>query len=155
MTDFVLMPNRRNQIPTILTTLAPEFSRSTELLALATYDRGLAGVVCRAFARYLVRIHRNREPADAVNHEIVAAHRALDEVASFPETEVQELVAAEIFEPVVDEPSAELVKNIESSLGPHALSFFNHRRLYEWLMDAVNEPASRAEQHRAVPEGSF
>jgi hypothetical protein len=128
MSDFILQSNPMQHIPSLLRQ-AVGFEDSPEYREMRPYELDIPGVICGAFAKYLIRIHAE-EHDDGVrpiaSEQIASAHEVLAALASYPETAVENLVTDEVFENL--EGPSQVIARIESTLHPNALSLYQRWR---------------------------
>ena len=125
MTDFIRRNNDLERLPSMVAGQVLGFDQSEEYRALQKYEQSIPGVVCAAFARYLVRLYSSRGSGPMASVEdaaIVSAHEVLEELASSPETAVESLVSDEIYETFDDKPV--VAKMIERDLRPRARELY-------------------------------
>lgn len=127
MTNFIRRNNDLERLPSLVAGRVLGFDQAAEYLGLETYERSIPGLVCAAFARYLVRLYSSRStgPTAALERTIGSAHEVLEELASSPETAVESLVTDEIYETLDDQPA--VAKMIERDLRPRARELYERR----------------------------
>src|SRR5256885_1767993 len=101
MSEFIRRESELQKIPALLVSRVSGFRESREYRGMRDYELDIPGVVCGAFARYLVRIHAEEaagENQSATGMAVASAHEAIETLASSLETAVRCLVTDEIFE---------------------------------------------------------
>ena len=125
MTDFLLPEGQARDITTRLAQL-PGFRASAEYRGLRAYERDIPGVVCGAFADYLIRLYSGAGLGSPQGDEdIRVAQHALNALATSTESSVRNIVTDEIFEKLADAPQR---AKIETGLMAEASAFYK-----EWL----------------------
>jgi len=112
VTDFILIPSRPPDVPGLLTARAIGFAQSEDYLELAEAERGLPSAVIAAFSRYVAGLLA----AMPQSSELTSCVDAMEELASWRDDEVDNLIQVDIIEVLDPDVLAILV----ARLGPNA-----------------------------------
>jgi hypothetical protein len=126
MTDFIVRKSRLQEVPEFLRSTVLGFEESNEYRRIGGYAQDISAVVMAAFAEYLCKFQAQQLTANAAaNASLIlsSAYKALEMLASSPESAIRELVRDEIYEKLEDcDPP--VVEKIKSRLGPNALALY-------------------------------
>jgi len=131
--DFVIRKGQYHEIPRFLTLAVIGFAESHEYNLTAKDNLDLPGVVCAAFANYILRLHDEQtgntgEPE--LGGALESAYDALERLASSEDPEVVNAVIVEVLQSLGDAPAA--LEYVYPMLRP------NSRRLYdEWVGSGI------------------
>ena len=126
MTTFIRRGSDLDRVPSTIVDGVSGFVDSPEYQALTEFEKRIPGVVCSAFARYIVGAYRTRheeERASAPAAAIASSHSVLEQLASSPETAVESLVTDEIFE--FFERDAGIALKVAADLRPRAKALYD------------------------------
>jgi hypothetical protein len=125
MSKFIRREGEASRIPDLLVSRVSGFIESPAYRKLRDYEATIPGVVCSAFADYLVQIHTHEMDGQSergIRMAISSAHDTLELLATSPETEIRNLVTDEIFENI--ECRCEVLQKIKQYLMPGALALY-------------------------------
>jgi hypothetical protein len=113
--DFILY-NEYSLVLEWLKDFVPLFFSSQEYSNLSDGDRDISGVVCSAFARYLVRL-QVENTNNEINESIFTCYRFIENLAKSKDSNVIELLWYEIFESFECDQNCleKIVKNMSSN----------------------------------------
>jgi hypothetical protein len=118
MSSLIPMQRAYSRIPQLVVHTVPGFAASPEYTALGKPDLQLPGVVCGAFAKFLVRLQQGVS-AGAVRAEsaagLAASYQVVEQLATSDDPEVVNAVVVEIFENLDCEPH--VLEAIKARLG--------------------------------------
>ena len=127
MTDFILRRSRLQEAPELLRSTVLGFEESDEYRKIGDYAQDIPAVVMAAFAEYLCKLQAQELTASApasTSPVIESAYKALEILASSPESAIRELVTDEIYEKLDDcEPA--VLQKIRSCFGPNASTLYS------------------------------
>lgn len=126
MTDFILRGSRLQEIPELLRSTVLGFEESDEYRKIGDYAPDISAVVMAAFAHYLCKLEAQELTGtgeDGLSAVITSAYKALEMLASSPESAIRELVTDEIYE-TLDDCEPQILEKIRRRLGPNASTLY-------------------------------
>ena len=126
MSNFIWKKSMFHEIPAFLVSTATGFRESPEYKQLADYELDISGVVVSAFARYLCRLHEQKQATDGnseLDDAIASAHHAVEVLALSKDSAVHDLVTDELFEAL--DCKGEVLEGLRQHLSPASLALYN------------------------------
>lgn len=118
MPNLMPMPREYSRIPQLFVHKVPGFAEAPEYTSLGKQDLQLPGVVCGAFAKFLVRLQTcviEGAMSEESTASLTASYQVMERLATSYAPDVVNAVVVEIFENLDCEPH--VLEAIEARLG--------------------------------------